>query len=130
MKTIYATFRIDVENNPNGLTSENIAELVASNANAHNHTIEDGVKIDNVEFCGLNETDEDEDKKEYIDPCEFDYMREGFGFVETLDITELGDVKGVKIYEFDGEYVGFDETPLSVIENMTEEEFENFMVNF
>ncbi len=128
MKTIYAMFRIDIEDNPNELTDENIAELVASNANAHNHTIEDGVKIDNVEFCGLNDTDEDEN--ESIDPSEFEYKRNGYCFVETLDITELGDVKGVKIYEFDGEYIGFDETPLSVIENMTNEEFDNFMANF
>ena len=59
IETIYATIRIDFERRPettetSGLEPEEIAALVCDRANSHNHTIEGGVKIENVELSGLN----------------------------------------------------------------------------
>ena len=53
METIYATIRIDFTA-PMLCDMENIAEMVCERANAHNHTIENGVTIENVELCGIN----------------------------------------------------------------------------
>ena len=54
MKTLYATIRIDYDA-PQAAAQEDVAALVCERANAHNHTIEDGVKIERVEFCGIND---------------------------------------------------------------------------
>lgn len=54
MKTVYATIRIDYDA-PIGKELEDIATLACERANAHCHTIEDGVSIENVELCGINE---------------------------------------------------------------------------
>ena len=53
METMYVTMRIDFENNGN-CSKEEIAEMVCKRANSHNGTIEEGVEIDNIEFCGMN----------------------------------------------------------------------------
>ena len=52
--TVYATIRIDYDA-PIGKDLEDISTLVCERANAHNHTVEDGVKIENVELCSINE---------------------------------------------------------------------------
>lgn len=54
MATMYVTIRIDYDA-PIETDMEAIAEMVCERANAHNHTIEDGVTIENVEMCGINE---------------------------------------------------------------------------
>ena len=54
MATMYVTIRIDYDA-PIETDMETIAEMVCERANAHNHTIEDGVKIENVAMCGINE---------------------------------------------------------------------------
>ena len=54
MATMYVTIRIDYDA-PIETDMETIAEMVCERANAHNHTIEDGVTIENVEMCGINE---------------------------------------------------------------------------
>jgi hypothetical protein len=53
METMYITVRIDYTA-PITTDANAIAELVCERANAHNHTIEDGIKIENVEFCDIN----------------------------------------------------------------------------
>lgn len=53
METIYVTMRIDYTA-PITTDADTIAELVCERANAHNHTIECGIKIENVEFCDIN----------------------------------------------------------------------------
>ena len=53
METIYVTIRIDYDA-PTTCEQEDIAALVCERANSHNHTIEDGIAIGNVEFCGIN----------------------------------------------------------------------------
>ena len=54
MASMYVTIRIDYDA-PIETDMEAIAEMVCERANAHNHTIEDGVTIENVELCGINE---------------------------------------------------------------------------
>ena len=51
---MYVTIRIDYDA-PIETDMETIAEMVCERANAHNRTIEDGVTIENVELCGVNE---------------------------------------------------------------------------
>ena len=53
METIYVTIRIDYDA-PIETDSETIAQLVCDRANYHNHTIEDGITIENVELCDIN----------------------------------------------------------------------------
>ena len=53
-QTMYVTIRIDYDA-PIETDMEAIAEMVCERANAHNHTIENGVTIENVEMCGINE---------------------------------------------------------------------------
>jgi hypothetical protein len=53
METMYITVRIDYTA-PIATDADAIAELVCERANAHNHTIEDGIKIENVELCDIN----------------------------------------------------------------------------
>lgn len=57
-KTAYVTIRIDFEDD--GRYDERevcaaAADLVMERALAHNHTIENGISIENVENCGINE---------------------------------------------------------------------------
>ena len=56
-KTTYVTIRIDFEDD--GRYDENevaamAADLVVERANSHNHTIENGITICNIENCGEN----------------------------------------------------------------------------
>lgn len=53
MQTFYCTIRIDYDA-PDTCDLETIATMVCERANAHNHTIEDGVKVENVELCDIN----------------------------------------------------------------------------
>lgn len=53
MEKMYITVRVDYTA-PITTESDAIAELVCERANAHNHTIENGIKIENVEFCDIN----------------------------------------------------------------------------
>ena len=53
METLYATIRIDYDARKETDT-DSIATMVCERANAHNHTIEGGVKIENIELCGIN----------------------------------------------------------------------------
>ena len=53
METIFATIRIDFERVSETSYTHNeadVAQMVCNRANSHNHTIEQGVRIDNVEF--------------------------------------------------------------------------------
>lgn len=57
IKTLYLTIRVDFEPSEefkdydlDELESE-VAEIIADRVNAHNHSIEDGIRIDNVEVC-------------------------------------------------------------------------------
>lgn len=57
-KTTYVTIRIDFEDDGRYDESEvgaAAADIVVERALAHNHTIEDGIKIENVHNCGINE---------------------------------------------------------------------------
>ena len=57
-KTMYVTVRIDYEADERydeSEVQERVPEMVTERANAHNHTIEDGIHIVNVESCGINE---------------------------------------------------------------------------
>lgn len=54
METIYVTIRIDYDA-PIETDSETIATMVCERANAHNHTVEDGITIENVELCDINQ---------------------------------------------------------------------------
>ena len=54
METIYVTMRIDYVA-PIATDMESVASLVVERANSHNHTIEGGIKVENVEFCDINE---------------------------------------------------------------------------
>ena len=54
-RTSYVTFRIDFEDD--GRFDENeiaaiAADLVVERASSHNHTIENGIQIHNIENCG------------------------------------------------------------------------------
>lgn len=56
--TVYVTIRIDFESDGRfdwRDARKMAAEMVVERANAHNHTIEDGISIQNIEFCGINE---------------------------------------------------------------------------
>lgn len=53
MQTVCVTIRIDYDA-PITTDLETIATMVCERANAHNHTIEDGVQIESVELCGIN----------------------------------------------------------------------------
>ena len=55
---MYVTVRIDYEADERYDESEvreRVPEMVTERANAHNHTIEDGIRIVNVESCGTND---------------------------------------------------------------------------
>lgn len=57
-KTVYVTIRIDFEHDGRFDESEvgaMAADVVVERALAHNHTIENGIRIENVENCGINE---------------------------------------------------------------------------
>lgn len=54
METVYVTIRIDYDA-PKGRDLEEVAGMVCERANMHNHTIENGISIANVELCGINE---------------------------------------------------------------------------
>lgn len=56
-KTTYVTIRIDYEDDGRfeSYEAEEIAaDMVVERALAHNHTIEDGISIENIENCGIN----------------------------------------------------------------------------
>lgn len=52
METKYFTIRVDFEGD---ISAEELGEIVCARANAFNGTIDNGLKICNVEFCGENE---------------------------------------------------------------------------
>lgn len=52
METKYFTIRVDYEGD---IEAEELGEIVCVRANAFNGTIDNGLKICNVEFCGENE---------------------------------------------------------------------------
>ena len=57
-KTTYVTVRIDFDDD--GRYDENEVEVMAADlmverAMAHNHTIENGIRIGNIENCGINQ---------------------------------------------------------------------------
>ena len=52
METKYFTIRVDFEGD---ISAEELGEIVCARANAHNGTIENGLEICNVEFCGESE---------------------------------------------------------------------------
>lgn len=57
-KTIYVTIRIDYDHDGRYDESEvgaMAADLVVERAEYHNHTIENGISICNVENCGENQ---------------------------------------------------------------------------
>ena len=57
-KTVYVTVRIDYDDDGRYDASEvgaMAADLVVERAMAHNHTIENGISIENIENCGINE---------------------------------------------------------------------------
>lgn len=56
-KTAYVTIRIDFEDDGRFDESEVgavAADIVVGNALSHIHTIENGIRIENIENCGLN----------------------------------------------------------------------------
>ena len=58
IKTTYVTLRIDYEDDGRfgSYEAEAIAaDMVVNNALAHIHTIEDGIRIENIENCGVNQ---------------------------------------------------------------------------
>lgn len=58
METIYVTIRIDFESDgrmDTERTKEYAATMVTERAGGHSHTIEEGIQINNVEVCGINE---------------------------------------------------------------------------
>lgn len=58
IKTTYVTIRIDYEDDGRYDASEvgaMAADIVVERALAHSHTIEDGIRIENIENCGVNQ---------------------------------------------------------------------------
>lgn len=58
METIFVTIRIDFERvSETSYTHDeaDVAQMVCNRANSHNHTIEQGVRIDNIEFVDFNQ---------------------------------------------------------------------------
>ena len=53
VNTCYAVIRIDYESKKN-VEGWEVADIVVNNALAHIHTIENGIRIENIENCGLN----------------------------------------------------------------------------
>ena len=57
-KTTYVTIRIDYEDDGRYDASEvgaMAADMVVECALAHSHTIENGIRIGNIENCGINQ---------------------------------------------------------------------------
>ena len=57
-KTTYVTIRIDYEDDGRYDESEvgaMAADIVVERAMAHNHTIENGIVLENIENCGVNQ---------------------------------------------------------------------------
>jgi hypothetical protein len=57
-KTTYVTIRIDFEDDGRYDESEvgaMAADIVVERAGYHNHTIENGVVLENIENCGVNQ---------------------------------------------------------------------------
>jgi hypothetical protein len=57
-KTTYVTIRIDYEDDGRfgSYEADGIAaDMVVARALAHNHTIENGISIENIENCGINQ---------------------------------------------------------------------------